>query len=115
MTFALGTRNDLVKNRCDDLNKPIVRVLQNPILGWILLDIIKYFLHIIYIVKLLKTFLIAYSITIADAVITIVTMTFALNTRNNLAETIVGVPWDPSTYDDLTKTSRGVPQDPRFS
>lgn len=42
--------------RHDDPAEFSVEVLQDPILDWVLLDIIKYFLLIIYITKLLRTF-----------------------------------------------------------
>ncbi len=71
------TRNDPVKTT--------VRVPQNPTLGWVFLGIIKYFVFIIYIAKLLRTFLIvslllltANSITVT-VLIVIVTITFALD------------------------------------
>ncbi len=76
MTFALST--------CDDQSETSIGVPRDPTLGLVLLGMIKYFLLIIHIAKLLKTFsivrpllLTAYYITIAVA-IAIVTMTFAL-------------------------------------
>ena len=69
---------------CNNSAQTSVRVLQDPI-------IIKYFLFIIYIVKLLRAFLIAHFITIADIIITIVIMTFAFNTCDNLAKISIEV------------------------
>ncbi len=73
---------------------------------------IRYFLHIIYIVKLLWTFLIAHFITVVDAFVAIITMTFAFDTLDDLAKTSVGVLQDPYTRDDPTEISVGDSRNP---